>query len=108
MPTTTPAQLFPVMTTGDDPDIPADVLALALAIEKRVVGVYTNASDRNAKTTAAGVQEGMIAYLQDTNTLTYYTGSAWADVIPDLPAFSHGSVVPSNASGSDGDVFFKV
>lgn len=106
MATTTPAQAFPVMTSTDDPDIPADILALALAIEKRVVGVYNNVTDRNTKVSSP--QEGQFAFLKDTNTFTYYTGSAWADAFEQPPTFSSGSTVPSNASGSDGDVFFKI
>ena len=106
MATTTPAQAFPVMTAGDEPNIPADILALATAIEKRVLGVYNNATDRDTKLTAP--QEGQVAYLKDTNAFTYYDGAAWDAMFTTPPEFSSGTVVPSNASGNDGDVFFKV
>jgi hypothetical protein len=106
MATTTPQQLFPVPTAGDDPDIPADLLALANAIEKRVVGVYNNVTDRNTKVSAA--QEGQVAFLKDTNTFTYYDGAAWQNMFAAVPTFTSGSSVPSNASGTNGDVFFLI
>jgi hypothetical protein len=106
MATTTPMQAFPVMEATDDPDIPADIMALAVAVEKRVVGVYNNVADRDAK--IASPQEGQVAYLKDSNTLTFYTGAAWTDVVPDVPSFTSGAVVPDNATGSNGDVFFKI
>lgn len=106
MPMYTTAQGFPVPVSTDDPDIAADLLALATAIEKRVAGVYNNAADRDAKIT--GLLEGQVAYLKDTNNWTFYNGTAWDLMFPDLPSFSSGTSVPSNASGANGDVFFKV
>lgn len=106
MPTTTTAQAFPVPVSTDDPDIAADLLTLATAIEKRVAGVYNNAADRDAKITSP--QEGQVAFLKDTNNWTYYNGTIWDLMFPDLPSFSSGTTVPSNASGANGDVFFKV
>lgn len=106
MPTTTPQQAFPVMVDGDDPDIPEDIMALALAIEKRVVGVHNNVAARDAAVTSP--EEGQVAYLKDSNKLTYYTGSAWADVLPTIPNFSTGTTVPLDSSGTNGDVFFKI
>ena len=105
MATTTPQQGFPVPEATDDPDVPGDMTALALAIEKRVVGVYNNVADRSAKVTSP--QEGMYAFLKDTDDLTYYDGAAWVAAFATPPTFSSGSTVPNNASGSDGDVFFK-
>lgn len=103
----TPANSFPYPTSSDDPDVPGDMAALAVAIDKRVMGVYNNASDRDTKTSTI-LQEGLFAYLKDTNSVTYYTGSAWEAYPPAYPAISSGTSVPSNASGSDGDIFFKV
>jgi len=106
MATTTPQQGFPVPTAADDPDIPGDLLALALAIEKRVVGVYNSATDRDTKVSAP--QEGQFAYLKDTDVLTKYNGSAWVAAFAAPPNFTSGTSVPSNATGNDGDVFFRV
>lgn len=106
MATTTPGQSFPVPTTGDDPDIPADLNTLALAIEKRVVGVYNNVTDRDTRVTAP--QEGQVAYLKDTNTFVFFTGSVWTAMFTQPPAFTVSTAVPSNVTGVDGDVWFKV
>lgn len=106
MATTTPGQSFPVPTLSDDPDIPGDLMTLALAIEKRVVGVYNNVTDRDTRVTAP--QEGQVAYLKDSNTFTVYNGSVWTAMFPTPPTFTVASTVPSNVQGSDGDVWFKV
>lgn len=106
MATTTPGQSFPVMTSSDDPDIPTDIMSLALAIEKRVMGVYNNAADRDARVTAP--QEGQFAILKDTDLVYRYTGSAWTLFPPASPAITSGTTVPSNGSGADGDIYFKV
>jgi len=42
--------------------------------------VFASAAARDAAITSP--QEGQIAYLKDTNGTTYYTGSAWAALVP--------------------------
>lgn len=106
MPTTTPGQSFPVPVNGDDPNIPEDLSNLAVAIEKRVMGVYNSIADRDARVTVP--QEGQCAFLKDTNSFTYYNGSAWAAMFQQPPTFTVGTVVPGNGTGVNGDVFFKV
>jgi hypothetical protein len=106
---TTPLQAFPTPRDADDPDVPGDTYALAVAIEKRVVGRYTSAANRNSLVTSP--QDGQVALLADTRAITVYnsTTSTWQTVYPQaIPTFSSGSSVPSNASGADGDVFYKV
>lgn len=48
-------------------------------IQDQVVQVYAGTA---ARATALGtaVSEGMVSYLSDTNTLQYYSGTAWVDV----------------------------
>lgn len=48
-------------------------------LQDQVVQVYAGTA---ARSTALGtaVTEGMVSYLSDTNTLQYYSGSAWVDV----------------------------
>jgi hypothetical protein len=104
----TPAQAFPLPTDSMDPDVPGDVKALALAIEKRVMGVYATAAERDTFTTSAGAVEGMFAYMRDTNTVAYYSGSAWVAFPPAVPAITNSTSVPSNSVGQDNDVHFKV
>lgn len=103
----TPANSFPYPQSSDDPDVPSDMQALAVAIDKRVMGVYNTSSDRDTKT-ASILQEGLFAYLKDSNSVTYYDGAAWQPYPAAYPAITSGTSVPSNATGSDGDIFFKV
>lgn len=104
MPTTTSNQGFPLPVAGDDPNVPDDLNTLALAIERRVVGVYNSTSDRSTRVPAP--QEGQVAYLKDSNTFTYYTGSAWAEMFPAQVSITSGTANPTG--GSNGDVYFKV
>jgi hypothetical protein len=106
MPTPSPLQGFPVPADADDPNIPADTMALAQAIEKRVVMVFDNASARD--TTVGGTaQEGMFAFLKDTNALTYYDGAAWQPAFPRQPAFYLSGAAPTDDLGFDGDMWLK-
>jgi hypothetical protein len=107
MPGTTPAQGWRIPIAADDPDVVDDVTQLAKLIEKRVMGVYSNASQRDAATTAAGIEEGMFAFTKDTNSVWYFDGSSWISFPPAQPLISSGPSVPSNASGANGDVFFQ-
>jgi len=106
MATTTPIQDLPVPTGSDDPDVPGDMLALATALEKKLVMVFNNTTDRSTRVTAP--VEGMFCFLKDTNTFHVYDGAAWVSAYPAPPSFTSGTSVPSNATGNDGDVFFKV
>ncbi len=105
MATTSPGQSFPVPTSSDDPDIPADLMTLATAIEKRVVGVYNNSTDRAARVTAP--QEGQVAYMKDSDTFVFYNGTTWTAMFPAQVSITNGTVVPNNSTGNNGDIFFK-
>jgi hypothetical protein len=103
---TTPAQGFPVpVAATDDPDVTDDMSKLAKAIEKRVVGVYATAADRDTKTAAAGVEEGMFAFTKDDDRMWYRSATAW---VAWPPTITSGTAVPANSAGVNGDVFFKV
>ena len=108
MPGTTPAQGFRVPISTDDPDIVDDITQLAKMIEKRVIGVYATTAARDSATAAAGVQEGMFAFVQADDSVWFYSGSAWVKFPPAQPAITSGTAVPANSSGANGDVFFKV
>jgi hypothetical protein len=105
MPATSPAQLFPYPITTDDPDVPDDMMKLAKAVEKRVMGVYTTEADRDTKTASAGVEEGMFAYTKNNDKIWYYDGAAW--VQQTYPTITSGTTVPADSTGNNGDVFFK-
>ena len=48
-------------------------------IQEQVIMVFANSSARG--TAVSSPEEGMFAYLSDTNDLTFYNGSAWASFI---------------------------
>lgn len=75
MATTSPLQGLPVPTPSDDPDIPADLMALAQAIESRVNMRFANASARNSTVTSP--VEGMTCYLTDTGEYQVYAQGEW-------------------------------
>lgn len=102
---TTPMQSLPLPEDTDDPAIPDDMMSLALAIEKKLVGVYNNTTDRGTRVTSP--VEGQVAYLKDTNSFTFWTGSAWTLMFPAQVAITTGSTVPSNSVGNNGDLFLK-
>lgn len=107
----TPAQAWPVpVATIDDPDVTDDMMKLAKAIEKRVVGVYATEADRNTKTIAAGVEKGMFAYTKDNNKFWTYNGTAWVEFPTRHVKIGNGPTVPtaSDPNYVNGDVFFKV
>lgn len=108
MATTTPLQNLPVPEDTDDPNVPADMSALATAIEKRLVGVYNSVADRDARITAP--QEGQVAYLKDSNKIHVYVDGAWSQIFPalGLQTIRNGAGAPDNSVGVDGDVYFRV
>jgi hypothetical protein len=106
MATTTANQQLPVPVSGDDPDVAGDMTTLATAIEKKLVMVFTSVADRSARVPAP--TSGMFAVMTDTDTVVFYDGAAWKQVYPPVvPAVTNGTAVPSNATGANGDVFFK-
>lgn len=59
------------------------------------IGIYADSSTRDSQLSSP--VEGQFAYLADSNTLTYYTGSAWASYI------GEGDITAVNAgTGIDG------
>ena len=48
---------------------------------EQAIGIFADSSARDSQISSP--IEGQFAYLSDSNTLTYYTGSAWASYIGD-------------------------
>lgn len=106
MATTTANQAIRVPQSTDDPDVVDDLNKAILDVEKKLVMVFNSASDRSTRVTTP--TEGMLSYQKDTDLYYTYNGAAWVALLPAVPTFTYGTAVPSNASGANGDVFWKI
>lgn len=73
MPTGSPNAGYLTFNTGD-------VLTAAQVqynLQNQSIMYFANAAARDAALTAGIVQEGMFAYLADTNSTTFYNGTSW-------------------------------
>jgi hypothetical protein len=81
-----------------------DVLTAAQVqyyLQNQSIMYFATAAARDAALTAGIVQEGMFAYLADTNTTVYYDGSAWQSFgTGDVTGLTAGTgITITNASG---------
>lgn len=109
MPATTALQALSYPLGTDNPaTLDETIRALAEGVERKVVQVYTSATDRDTKVGTPA--NGMLVYLTGTNVLQLRVGSSWVQIYPPpaQPTISSGTTVPANTSGADGDLFFQV
>lgn len=97
MPTGSPNAGYKTFNTGD-------VLTAAQVqyyLQNQSIMYFANAAARDAALTAGIVQEGMFAYLADTNTTVYYDGAAWQSFgTGDVTGLTAGAgITITNASG---------
>jgi len=64
-------------------------------LQEQVIMVFADASARNSAITSA--EEGMFAFLKDTNVLTFYDGSSWSSFIGEGDIT--GVTITTNATG---------
>ena len=97
MPTGSPNAGYLTFNTGD-------VLTAAQVqynLQNQSIMYFASAAARDAALTAGIVQEGMFAYLADTNTTVYYDGAAWQSFgTGDVTGLTAGTgITITNASG---------
>lgn len=77
---TTLLQALPYPASSAAANVPADVQALGVAVESKVVQVYASSAARTAAFTAAGISPGagMASVLTGTKRLELHDGTRWA------------------------------
>jgi len=97
MPIGSPNAGYRLYTTGD-------VLTAAQVqynLQNQTIMYFANAAARDAALAVGVVQEGMFAYLADTNTTVYYDGAAWQSFgTGDVTGLTAGAgITITNATG---------
>lgn len=81
------------------PVVHSDLLALANAIEPKLVLTFTDTTNMNA---FASATRGMLATLTGSDFLYRHNGTTWVKI---YPIISSGTAAPSG--GSDGDIYIQ-
>jgi hypothetical protein len=97
MTTTTALQAIPLPTTPDAPTIPADLLAEANYVEKRLVMRFTDATDRDSKILVP--ENGMVAYLTTPKIFTFHNGTTWGALLANFVSPVIAAVDSVNSGG---------
>jgi len=90
---------FKVWTTGDL----VNASDFNSYLQEQVIMRFADSSARDSQVSSA--EEGMFCFLQDTNTLQFYDGSAWQSFIGEGDITS---IVTASTSGLSGSLVCKV
>jgi len=85
-------------------DVPQFIQNLAVDVEKRVVMIFTTASDRGTKLPTP--VSGQVTWLQDQKALDVYDGAVYKRIYPPSPNITSGTAVPSG-TGAVGDLYVQ-
>lgn len=69
-------------------------------VQDQVVAVYANSAARDAAYGGAGeptLAEGMLCFLKDSDTLQYYSGSTWVNLIVPVTFQAKGDLLTASA-----------
>lgn len=69
-------------------------------VQDQVVAVYANSTARDAAYGGAGepsLSEGMFCFLKDTDTLQYYNGSSWVNMVVPVTFNAKGDLLTATA-----------
>lgn len=69
-------------------------------VQDQVVAVYANSTARDAAYGGAGeptVSEGMFCFLKDSDTLQYYSGSGWVNMVVPVTFNAKGDLLTATA-----------
>jgi hypothetical protein len=100
----TTIQSLPYPALSDAPNGPSAIQGLAQAVETKLVMRFASASARDSTVTSP--TQGMLAWLDDTDIFTYYTGSAWVTLAskPFTPVYAQRTSSLTVNSGTEGTV----
>lgn len=83
--------------------VAGDVLTAAEVntyLQDQVIAVYANSTARDAAYGGTGeptVSEGMFCFLKDTDTLQYYNGSSWVNMVVPVTFNAKGDLLTASA-----------
>lgn len=78
-----------------------------LATHQEVRGIQRFSSQADLSTKRPSPTEGEVCWLNDSNQLQVFDGTAWKRVYPPSPMVYSGTTTPSSSLGAVGDLYIK-